>query len=127
MKAIKNVELKSSLLAIFGILLSKMCCILPLIGVALGGSTFFEGIKVVAPFMLLGSILIVTYSWYKFIKTQSCNCASKRQKKRKTLFLSSALLVAVLFLQVVFPLLQPISSHRANGSMSDIPMCHTRN
>lgn len=126
MKPINNVELKSSLLAIFGILLSKMCCILPLIGVALGGSAFFEGVKIVAPFMLFGSVLIVSYSWYKFIKAPTCNCASKRQKKRTTLFISSVLLATVLFIQVIFPLLQPVPLYNTDESMPNIPMCHTR-
>jgi hypothetical protein len=126
MKSIKNVELKSSLLAIFGVLLSKMCCILPLVGVALGGSAFFEGVKIIAPFMLLGSVLVVSYSWYKYMKPQNCNCVSKKKKKRNTLFISSALLAVLLFTQLIFPLLQPVRSHN-NASITDFPMCHTRN
>lgn len=126
MKSIKNIEFKSSLLAILGILLSKMCCILPLLGAALGGSLFFEGVKVVAPFMLLGSILIVSYSWYRFIKPQNCTCVQQRTQKRNTLLVSSALLVVLFFFQIILPVLQPTNSH-INISTANIPTCHTSN
>lgn len=126
MKPIKNLELKSSLLAIFGILLSKMCYILPLFGAVLGGGAFFTSINAIAPFMLLGSVLIFSYSWYKFMKPQSCNCSQKRIKKRNSLFLSSVFLAVLLFVQLILPLLQTNTSY-PNASITDIPMCHTRN
>lgn len=126
MKAIKNIELKSSLLAILGILLSKMCCILPLIGAALGGSVFLDGIKIIAPFMLLASVAIISYSWYQYLYPKQCNCCQQKKQKRNTLLLSSALLIVLFLFQIVVPLFQP-SYTNTTTSIANMPMCHSEN
>ncbi len=96
-KSIKQtgrLELKGTILAIIGIVLSKLCCILPLLGLAAGGSSFMSGLHTLSPFLLALSVLILAFSWYRFVRADKCACHSK--KKKVTLLLSTGLVIILI-------------------------------
>lgn len=122
MKAFQHLELNGTMAMFVGMILSKTCCILPLFGFALSGSgLLIDAGKLISPFLMGGSILVLCLSWLKLIKNRRCHC-TKKSKRRSSLIVSTIIVGIILVLQIYIP--SELNTRKETKIAHDSKTCH---